>query len=170
MDDRLDRFLAVDQPRIRDVVYRYCRAVDRMDQQLLRECFHPDARDHHGDLERDLSRFIEWCWSQLQKFDSTMHFVGNVLIEPDPHTEHRARSEAYAIAYHTKVGGPAHRNLEIGLRYVDLFEWREDGGWRILHRRGVTDWARVIDQERTWAVPADYLLGARSEDDPVYDW
>jgi hypothetical protein len=37
----------IDKDEIRDVIYRYCRAVDRCDLELMLSCYRPDARDHH---------------------------------------------------------------------------------------------------------------------------
>jgi len=33
---------------ITEVLYRYCRGVDRRDWELLRSCYHPEAQDDHA--------------------------------------------------------------------------------------------------------------------------
>jgi hypothetical protein len=38
----------VDKDEIRDVLYRYSRAVDRCDRELLASSYWPDAGDNHG--------------------------------------------------------------------------------------------------------------------------
>ena len=38
----------VAEAAIRDVQMRYCRACDRVDMDLLRACFHPDATTEDG--------------------------------------------------------------------------------------------------------------------------
>jgi len=37
-----------DRAAITDVMYRWCRAVDRLDVEGIRGVFHPDAIDNHG--------------------------------------------------------------------------------------------------------------------------
>ncbi|MBT5754390.1 MAG: SnoaL-like domain-containing protein [Acidimicrobiaceae bacterium] len=38
----------IDKDEIRDVLMRYGRGVDRLDEELLRSCYHPDSHDDHG--------------------------------------------------------------------------------------------------------------------------
>ena len=39
-----------DREAIRDVAIRYCRGVDRLDVDVLKSAYWPDATDHHGDF------------------------------------------------------------------------------------------------------------------------
>ncbi len=139
--ERLQR--VVDQQEIRDVVYRYCRGIDRRDFDLVRSCYHPDGVDDHGDFRRNVDEFIVYVQHTLPRFERTMHFIGNVLVEPDGD---EARCESYVVAYHhlgvsrTKPK----RDFVAGLRYVDDFE-RRDGEWRIASRVCVFEWSRVDD-------------------------
>ena len=40
--------IAADKIAIMDVVYKYCRAIDRLDRELLESVFHNDSVHHHG--------------------------------------------------------------------------------------------------------------------------
>ena len=52
-----------DRQAIHDVVVRYCRAVDRMDRELLLTCYHPDAIDHHGIFVGSPEAFADWAFA-----------------------------------------------------------------------------------------------------------
>ena len=43
--------IAADKIEIADVVYRYCRAIDRMDRELLESVFHEDSIHFHYDCK-----------------------------------------------------------------------------------------------------------------------
>ena len=49
-----------DKQSIREVLTRYCRAVDRMDRDLLISVYHPDAVDDHGFFVGAREDF--WAW------------------------------------------------------------------------------------------------------------
>ena len=38
----------MDREAIREVIHRYCQAVDRCDLALLKSCYHADGFDDHG--------------------------------------------------------------------------------------------------------------------------
>ena len=97
---RLARLL--DQQEIRDVYCRYCRGIDRRQFDLVRSCYHPDATDQHGEYVGDVDGFIEHVQQTSTRFDRTMHFLGNILVEVDGDW---ARGEAYAMAYHSLPAG-----------------------------------------------------------------
>ena len=44
---------------IGDVIYRYARGIDRLDFDLVRSCYHPDAVDDHGAFKGNVDEFIE---------------------------------------------------------------------------------------------------------------
>jgi hypothetical protein len=160
----------LDERAVRDVLYRYCRGIDRMDLELVRSCYHPDAVDSHGSFHGTVDEFLEWVWRVLGRYTSTMHLLGNILVEPDG--PKRARVESYGIAFHRADGAERAGNLVTGFRFVDEFEHRPVGDgpaqWRIASRVAVTDWARVDRPEDHWPIPPGMLQGRRDRGDAVY--
>jgi hypothetical protein len=155
------------QQEIRDVLIRYTRGIDRMDPELVRSCYHPDALDDHGAFCGTVDGFVEWVQQALSYFDSTMHFIGNQLVEVDGDNAH---AESYCVAYHrrrTRDGEPGH-DLITALRYVDRME-RRDHEWRIARRRCVFDWTRRDPIVGEWPLPPEALQGRRDRSDPAYD-
>lgn len=151
-----------DRAGIHDVLMRYARGIDRLDLDLVASCYHPGATDDHGSFKGSVEEFIPWVAIALDRFDTTMHFLGNVLIELD---DDAAFVETYCVAYHRLKGESV--DSIAGLRYVDDFE-RRAGEWRIARRRVVVEWNRLDDVNALGFAP-EYLRGARDRTDPVYD-
>jgi hypothetical protein len=125
---------------IADVIYRYARGIDRLDFDLVRACYHPDAYDDHGAFAGSVEEFINAAQEFLPRWTATQHFMGNMLIEIDGE---QARAETYAVAYHRREDQDGNGKDDImGIRYVDRFE-RRHGEWRIAHRVVSTEWRRV---------------------------
>jgi hypothetical protein len=154
-----------DDLAIRRVVLRYCRGIDRMDLDLVRSCYHPDATDSHGSFSGGVEDFLTWVWRILQRYTTTMHYIANQLVEP--HGDDRARCESYGVAVHRTAGGEARGNLTTGFRFIDDFSRRENG-WRIARRVATTEWVRVERDEDQWPIPPDMLSGRRDRSDAVY--
>lgn len=167
MDD-VERLVA--RHAVTDVVYRYCRGVDRLDRELVRSCYHPDATDEHGSFEGGVDAYLEWAFGLLERYDRTFHLVGNLLVEFHPDDDDLARVETYGVAHHRRAGGPERANLVTGFRFVDRFTRRPGTGWRIARRVAVTEWSRVDREEHWWPVPDHLRQGRRDPSDPVYDW
>ncbi len=156
-----------DGQEIRDVIARYCRGIDRRQFDLVRSCYHSDATDDHGDFRGGVDGFIEHLRVTLAHWESTTHFLGNVLVEVDGD---RARAESYALAFH-RIAARAdkpERDLVGAIRYVDDFE-RRDGVWRIADRVCVLDWSRTDPVPASgWSAPATYVLGRPDATDVVF--
>jgi ketosteroid isomerase-like protein len=163
MEEELRRL--VDEAEIRKVHMRYCRGIDRMDWELIRSCYHPDAIDDHGEYVGGIDGFIDYCKAGCPTFVSTTHFTGNQLIEVDGAV---AWAETYARAYHRVAGkdGEPDKDLVVNTRYVDRFEKRA-GEWRIAHRKVVVDTDRVDVVTERW-VPDSQLRSRRDRTDPSY--
>jgi len=162
----------LDKQAIHEVVLRYCRGIDRMDRDLVRSCYHDDATDEHGSFCGGVDAFMEWVFRVAARYDVTMHFVGNVLVELGERREdgrRAARAETYGISHHRRAGGPPEHNLVVGFRYVDRFERRAEGDWRIARRVCTTEWVRRDDPAGWWPIPEGMRTGRRDRSDPVYD-
>jgi 3-phenylpropionate/cinnamic acid dioxygenase small subunit len=156
-----------DEHEVRQVLYRYCRGIDRRDFDLVRACYHPDATDEHGPFRGDVDEFIDFVRTGLQRYERTMHFLGNILVERVDHD--RLRSEAYVLAFHRLAAGegrPA-RDHVVGLRYVDVHEQYE-GTWRIRRRTCVFEWARTDPVPPGWNLTDEFRMGRHGDEDFVY--
>jgi hypothetical protein len=179
----------VAQQEIRDVLIRYTRGVDRLDKALVRSTYWPGAHDDHGAFQGTVEEFVEWL-NVLEHFDSTMHFIGNQLVEVDGDTAH---AESYCVAYHRRGArdGEQGYDLVLGLRYIDRMERRpassvphgrrlvsrrrarlartERGECRIADRTCVFDWSRHDPITAEWQLPPEAIHGRRDPSDPVYE-
>lgn len=164
MEAELAELLA--RREIEDVVLRYCRGIDRMDRELVRSCYHPDASDEHGSFSGGVDAFLDWVWKLLARYESTMHFVGNVLIELAG--DAAAAAESYGISFHRGASEAPHLNLITGFRFLDRFERRDGGPWKIAARVAVTEWSRRDDPAHRWPVPPELRSGRRDRSDALY--
>ncbi|MYW06636.1 nuclear transport factor 2 family protein [Streptomyces sp. SID3343] len=164
-DVELRRLL--DRRAIHDVVLRYCRGIDRMDLDAVRECYHPDATDEHGSFSGNVDEYLAWIGRLLPRYTSTMHLTGNHLVDFHHDTPDVARSETYGMAFHRSADPSPRGNLVTGFRYIDDFA-RRDGAWRIARRVATTEWIKVDDVATQWPIPEGMRAGRRDRQDAVY--
>lgn len=155
----------LDKQAITETVLRYFRGVDRLDDELVRSCFHPDATDEHGSFSGGRDELIEWSFGLLRRYDSTFHHAGNILVELID--ADRARCETYGIAHHRRGDGGDKDNLITAFRFVDDFE-RRNRAWRIARRVSTTEMSWIDVEDRRWTFPAHFTTGRRDRNDPVY--
>jgi hypothetical protein len=150
---------------IRDLLARYCRAIDRLDADLLASCYWPEAEDHHGTFTGPVRNFIEGVIPLLrERYDATMHQLGQSIIDIDGN---RAYAETYNVAYHRGRDEDRATLVSVGNRYVDVLE-RRDGEWRILDRKVVIEWSkRDADVDVTHRLE-NFPLAQRDRNDPAY--
>jgi len=163
MNESLDELVA--QSAIRDVQMRYCRAVDRMDFDLLRTCFHADALADYGFFVGSIDDFIGMAREGLKAYAGTTHFTGNQLVEVHGDS---AWAEHYTVATHrcpADDNGPV-RDFVTAIRYVDRLERRE-GDWRIAKRVLILDWWRTDPVTEFGAAP-QVQVGKRDRSDASY--
>jgi hypothetical protein len=165
MADEIEVLLA--EREIRRVIDTYARGVDRLDFDLVRNCYWPDATDDHGPYRGDVEGFIEYLGVGLSDFESTMHIMGHSLIDADL-SAGVARAETYAVATHRlpQPDGPA-IDWVCGLRYVDRFE-RRDGRWLIARRVCAYEWARTDPVVGRPGFGRHFVRGSRDAHDIVW--
>lgn len=150
--------------QIMDVLYRYCRAVDRGDVDELRTIYHADGTDTHGSFDGLGADFAPYI---VDKMDAAtllgQHHITNAIIELEGD---KARVESYflAIQPYNSVEGEHLLGL-VGGRYLDLFEQRA-GRWAIARRTVLLDWSRAELPGDDWPAQATFPQAGRREHDP----
>jgi len=117
-------------PAIRDVVLRYCSGIDRLDADLMKSAYWPDATDDHGTFVGNGWEFVDRCMRSHARWRATMHCVLNHRVDLDA-SGTSARGEVYHVTY---LFPPDTSGVHQWCgRYLDAYE-RRDGQWRIRHR------------------------------------
>jgi hypothetical protein len=147
---------------IRHNMMRYARGVNRLDGELVKSCFHPDAIEQHGSYYGETSVWAEALPNALQaSFQFTFHLLGNSLIEIDGN---RAAHETYFIGYHRfypdENGGQ--KDVIFGGRYLGINESRDGGPWLIAQRSVLHDWHRVDKVSEQWSTVEEFNQGDHS--------
>lgn len=156
-----------DREAIRECLYRYSRGVDRLDPDMLRSAYWPDAIDTHLDFRGNVEEFIAWAFPIMAQMDQTMHLIGNVLMTIRGDS---ADVESYFYGYHRIAIDGTKKDVIGSGRYVDRFEKRDDE-WRVAERLVVTDWFREYPDSADWSkglLGQRLDLGGRCPDDPGY--
>lgn len=158
-----------DREAIREVIHRYCQAVDRCDLEMLKSCYHEDGYDDHGFFAGNAHEFADYVIPCLEAVDSSMHSITNTRFRFEGercattsqwHVVHRLRNEAGFTDF-----------LHQG-RYLDVWEKRS-GEWKILHRVIAGDfdrWVHTLDLAAGAKGPNQPLRGCRGQDDPGNLW
>ena len=137
---RVDPDRLADREAIREVAAAYARGVDRLDVDLMKSAYWPDATDDHGRFVGNGWEFAERVVGTHGRWAATMHCTMNHAIEFDD-ADH-ARGEVYNITYLVPPdGGPW--SVWLG-RYLDRYEQRDDE-WRIVHRVCVHEATTTIE-------------------------
>ena len=170
-----DRFM------IQDLIYRWCRAVDRLDRQGMLDVFWPGAIDSHGPYIGPAEGLVDWILERHKPIQVSSHFIGNLLIEFA--TEEVALVESYVrtiqqyqpAAKHQlaqltggAVGRPdAAVDMFTSSRYIDRVE-RRCGEWRIARRDLAQDWKQIAEVQYKALQPQEgWIIGRRDGSDAV---
>lgn len=164
MRSQLEVLLAHEAARQR--FYAVCRAMDRLDRDLLAAQFWPDAEVDYGVFYKGpVGGFLDIAMGFQGSMRDTQHFVGNVLVKVDGAA---LAAEAYVHAHHVIVTPSGNVQLLVGARYLSRMQRREDE-WRISFQTEVLDWGRWLPIEDTWYDDNNEMpKGSRALEDPSY--
>jgi hypothetical protein len=152
---------------IQQVLFRYCRGVDRGDPALIASVYHPYATDNHGAWQGRGHDFAEYIVGMFDEATSIgQHHITNILMERDGHTAH---VESYFIAFNPHSPSESDEIQLIGGRYLDVFECR-DGAWKISRRDVVLDMTRDRIAGEPWPNASLFAAGGRRTQDPSSDF
>ena len=136
---------AADRVSIRELVEAYAHCADRRDAKGQMALFTPDThfvvymndKDPKPSQELHSREALAPVFADLNKYASTMHFVGQSTILSL--SGNRATGEAYTLAHHLTVEDGKRRLMIAALRYSDQFV-KVDGEWLFAERLLYVDW------------------------------
>ena len=162
MTDQSRLYALADRQAIADLIYRYCRSVDRLDIPLGHSIWHDDATADYGAevYQGDGRGAIDHICAQHRRMLHHSHQVSNVLIDLDGD---RAGSEAYVTAALRGYRNEQLIQMTIWARYLDRWS-RRDGRWGLEHRSVIRD----FDEVREVTPLHHHDDGRRDRSDPSY--
>jgi len=136
---------AADRLAIRELVEAYAHCADRRDAKGQMSLFtaethfvvYMNAKDPKPSMELHSREALAPVFEDLNKYDATMHFVGQSTIFTI--TSDRATGEAYCLAHHVTVNGAKRSLMLASLRYLDTFV-KMEGAWLFAERLLYVDW------------------------------
>jgi hypothetical protein len=151
-----------DRQAITDLIYRYCRAMDRIDAELGYSLWHEGASvDYDGYYKGDARGFIDKACETHRRVIGHSHQISNIIIELDGD---RAGSETYVTANLRLMRQGTLKQLTVWGRYVD--EWsRREGRWGIDRRVQIHD----FDEMRDVTAASEQTRTRRDRSDPSYE-
>ena len=154
---------------ITETLYRYCRAFDRIDDELSRTIWHTDGTCNYsnraGVPDMLFSDYLGPSSAFRRAYRNHSHQVTNILIKL---AGGKAVSEAYFTAslQSEPKDGTITEHLYRG-RYLDRWS-RRDGVWGIDHRQVIFDSYTPIDFAADRLGAAGLELSRRDRSDPSY--
>jgi hypothetical protein len=152
-----------DRQEILDCVNAYGRGLDRLDADLIRNAYHPDAVDNHGPFTGGVDTFVPFAIEIERTFLATHHGITSHNCEISGDVAH---AESYVLFFVRLSDG---KTVGAGGgRYVDKLE-RRDGTWAISVRRLLMDWSYLVPYDAWLGVDWETHTGVRNRRDASYE-
>lgn len=152
-----------DRQEILDCVNAYGRGLDRLDADLIRNAYHPDAVDNHGPFTGGVDTFVSFAIEVEGAYLATHHGITSHNCEISRDVAH---AESYVLFFVRLADG---KTVGAGGgRYVDKLE-RRDGRWAISVRRLLMDWSYLVPYDAWLGVDWETHAGVRNRRDASYE-
>ena len=146
----------IDRQAICDVIQRYSRTLDWLDDAGQASCYWPDAEIDYGFFKGNAEEFLPIVMEIERGSDRRWHMLSQPLIDFRSPTS--ASSECYGVfaGASRQEDGSLAGNL-YGGRYLDEWEKR-DGEWRISKRLYIVDWQSDLTNQPEFTPNPDFPL------------
>lgn len=158
----------VDRLQIQEILYLYCRGIDRIQTDILADIFHPDATIDKGADPYPVAEWIAEVAARHPGVPRASHQVTNFLIDFLDQDTAYVESWVTALEQHPGVDGGPTIDRVFRARYGDRFE-RRNGAWGIAQRTFVGDHGLSIAVDRALAPRNSTVksVGRRDALDPI---
>ena len=152
MDPQLQELL--DKKACEEVLMRYGRTQDWLDEPGQGSCFWPDADVDFGFFKGNGEDWVRTVMEHERAAVRRWHMSTSVMVQIDGN---RAKAECYGIAAGSAEVDGHLMDSVYGGRYLDELEKR-DGEWRISKRTYILDWSHQFPNALEASTGEDFAL------------
>jgi hypothetical protein len=146
----------LDKQAIQELVARYARTLDWLDDDGQAGCYWPDAAIDYGFFKGTAEEFVPVVMQVERSTGRRWHLLAPLSIRLTSPTT--AQGECYGIAVGLRrEGKEPYKGNMYGGRYLDTYEKRGDE-WRIASRRYIMDWTLPLPDQPDASPRADFPL------------
>jgi hypothetical protein len=131
----------LDKQAITEVIARYSRTLDWLDEAGQASCYWPEAAIDYGFFQGTAADFLPVVMEIERGSQRRWHFLAGLQIALNSASS--ASTECYGLATGVRAAAGVWTGTIYGGRYLDEFEKRGDE-WRIAKRRYVMDWSMPL--------------------------
>lgn len=146
----------LDRQAIQDLVARYSRTLDWLDDAGQAGCYWPDAAIDYGFFKGTAAEFVPVVMQVERSTGRRWHLLSSLSVKLTSAT--MAQGECYGVALGFRREGDApYKGNMYGGRYLDTYEKR-GAEWRIASRRYIMDWTLPMPDQPDASPRADFPL------------
>ena len=139
----LDMEFIQTEATLKNLIYLFARSIDRVDEELMRELFWPDATDDHGLFTGTAEDYVAWVIPLLKSMNGTQHTISNILVEVEGD---KASAETYFVAYHQIGDGDEAIDMIAAGRYFDNLRSAAMNGNSLIAKLCMTGTVMILQQ------------------------
>ncbi len=164
----------LDKQAIQELVARYSRTLDWLDDDGQAGCYWPDAQVDYGFFQGTAADFVPAVMEIERWTGRRWHLLAPLSIKLTSPTTAMGECYGVAVGLRRESEGKAYTGNMYGGRYLDEYEKREgENGpeWRISSRRYVMDWTLPMPDQPDASPRAEFplpMLDLRESGHPDY--
>ena len=154
MEQALQELL--DKQAITELVARYSRTLDWLDDEGQAGCYWPDAAIDYGFFTGTAAEFVPVVMAVERSTGRRWHMLNSLMVKLTSPTTAIGECYGVAVGLRREDGEPYRGNM-YGGRYLDEYE-RRSGEWRISTRRYIMDWVQPMADQPDASPRAEFPL------------
>lgn len=147
----------LDKQAIQELIARYSRTLDWLDDEGQAGCYWPDAAIDYGFFKGTAAEFVPVVMQVERSTGRRWHLLSSLAVKLTSATTAEGESYGVALGFRREAEDQPYRGNMYGGRYLDTFEKR-DGEWRIASRRYIMDWTMPMPDQPDASPRADFPL------------
>ncbi|WP_301751941.1 nuclear transport factor 2 family protein [uncultured Erythrobacter sp.] len=160
----------LDKQAIQELIARYSRTLDWVDDAGQAGCYWPDAAVDYGFFKGTAADFVPVVMAVERSTGRRWHLLSSLAVKLTSATTAEGECYGIALGFRREDEAEPYSGNMYGGRYLDQYEKR-DGEWRISSRRYIMDWTMAMPDQPDASPNAEFplpMLDLRESGHPDY--